>query len=166
MSGRFKLSIRDALGIVTVLALALTLLLVNRQNTSLKNRLETLSPKPYLRVYSDSPVRQKYSVNATIAVSGTFHPLDYSFTAEPKVIVRLVDVNTQQVVVDTTARFGSNPNGMGFTCTIRPTKSLSTGFYAIETTLFDGDEEIAVNSVVKHVVDAAYMEELAERLGE
>ena len=159
MSGRFKLSIREILGIVAICAFTLALILVSRQNSDLKNQIVMMSTDPYLRVHSDSPVRQKYDVNSGIGVTGKIHPLNYSFSADPRIVVRLIEIESQQTIVETIADIGSKPNGKGFSCNIKPPAPLSTAFYAIEFTLFDGDEELAEHSIVRHVVDAAYVKE-------
>ncbi len=145
--------------VLTIAALGVALVLGNRESAKLKEQLALLSPDPYLRVYSGSPVIEKYSPNSGMAVTGAFHPLNYEFSGEPAVVAKLIEIKTSQEIVKLSTTLNGNPNGKGFSFTLEPDKSLAPGFYAIEVSLFDGVEEIASTTVVKEVFDFSILKQ-------
>ena len=152
---QIKLSIRELLGLLAIVALAVTLWLTKVENSNLRQKLELLSPETHILLYSGNPLREKYSTNSSIGVTGRLFPLSLEFDSEPTVVGRLVNLETGKTITETVEPISSNPQGKGFGFTLRPDSVLSPGCYIVEVRVFDGEQELAKTNVVKHVIDPA-----------
>lgn len=154
-----QLGTREILGIITLVAMAITIFFLQRDNRQLRKERAELFPIPHLWIWG--PIAQeRYSTGADVAVAGyLYHSTDYKFTQTPTVSIQWLDPATRQVYAQLVDQpMGSCSKGHQFGLTLRnpgasrpgtgpPRPTPATGFYVIVVEAYDGTTLICRESV-------------------
>jgi hypothetical protein len=136
--------------LAVIVALAISLYLANAEKSELKRKLNVLFPRPHVWLHDVSPLEERYSANANIAMSGQLYP-NYNFSSKtPTVSAKLLDPTTGKILCETTSTINLT-GSFGFT--ISHGQNLGTGFYPILVEIFDGQERIAHSTSTVQLVN-------------
>ena len=138
---RLRFNIRDLLAVMTIVGLSIALLMARSENQTLRQQLEKFRPKPYIPFMLSSPVQMAYGPRFTIRVADQFYPLDYEFESTPRIAWKLISVSSGSIVGQSDGTIDDDTKI--YQVAISPNERLAVGFYVIELSILDGDQEVA-----------------------
>lgn len=154
-----QLGTREIIGIITLVAMAITIFLLQRDNRQLRKERAELFPVPHLWIWY--PITQnRFATGADIAVAANlYHSIDYKFSQTPTVSIQWLDPATRQVYAQLVDQpIMRNSQGHQFAFTLRnpgasrpgtgpPRPTPTTGFYVIVVEVYDGTTLVCRQSV-------------------
>ena len=147
-----RLSIRDVLGVTSIVALGLSLFFASREISRLKAKLDVVFPRPHIWLHSDHPLEIRYASNANYAMTGKIYPVDYAASKTVTVTAKMLDPKTGEVLRETKDQVNAK-GSFGFTLNCE--RSLEPGFYPILVELRDGTSQVAHTTGTVQIVEAS-----------
>ena len=147
-----KWSIRELLALASIVALAIAFYFANSEKSELKRKLNVQFPRPHIWLQDVSPLEERYSANANIAMTGQLYP-NYNFASKtPRVSAKLLDPATGSVLCNTTGAINAT-GSLHFT--MAHGQNLGAGFYPILVEIFDGEQRIAHSTSTVQLVSTS-----------
>ncbi len=150
-----QVSLRDILGLLTIVALGISLYLSQRDNRRMQERYTQLFLQPHVLLWSPVGL-ERHANSGSIGVAGTlYHSTDYTFTKTPTLTVQLIDPMSRKVIAEASDhKMVPNVKGHDFGLTLRHSGSVpSPGIYFVLVEAFVDATPIARTCTAMELID-------------
>ena len=150
-----QVSLRDILGLITIVALGISLFLSQRDNRRMRERYSQLFPQPHVLLWS-SAGQERHANSGSIGVAGTlYHSTDNALAKTPTITVQLIDPLSRKVIAEATDHnMVPNVKGHDFGLTLRRSGSVpNPGIYFVLVEAFVDATPIARACTAMELID-------------